>query len=171
MLVQLTMRGFLWDPPRVPHITTSHGSLILLEGVWPLQTFPYFAHWFAVRVTLQDGQSRTVRQFHFTDWTEHGVPCSGETFIEFIGQVHKTKEQFGHDGPITVHCRSVDSVACPVTAEHQHHGCQVIITPMRVIIAPFPPPRPLSFTRLLPSPVSGGVRVSPKENSCSNYRP
>lgn len=55
--------------------------------------------------TLQDGQSRTVRQFQFTDWPEQGVPKSGEGFIDFIGQVHKTKEQFGQDGPISVHCR------------------------------------------------------------------
>lgn len=54
---------------------------------------------------LQDGQSRTVRQFQFTDWPEQGVPKSGEGFIDFIGQVHKTKEQFGQDGPIAVHCR------------------------------------------------------------------
>lgn len=54
---------------------------------------------------FQDGQSRTVRQFQFTDWPEQGVPKSGEGFIDFIGQVHKTKEQFGQDGPISVHCR------------------------------------------------------------------
>ena len=53
----------------------------------------------------RDGQSRTIRQFHFTDWPEQGVPKSGEGFIDFIGQVHKTKEQFGQEGPITVHCR------------------------------------------------------------------
>ncbi|MED6237956.1 hypothetical protein ATANTOWER_001515 [Ataeniobius toweri] len=53
----------------------------------------------------RDGQSRTVRQFQFTDWPEQGVPKSGEGFIDFIGQVHKTKEQFGQDGPISVHCR------------------------------------------------------------------
>ncbi|KAG8188904.1 hypothetical protein JTE90_014959 [Oedothorax gibbosus] len=52
----------------------------------------------------RDGQSRTIRQFHFTDWPEQGVPKSGDGFIEFIGQVHKTKEQFGQEGPITVHC-------------------------------------------------------------------
>lgn len=56
-------------------------------------------------VSYQDGQSRTVRQFQFTDWPEQGVPKSGEGFIDFIGQVHKTKEQFGQDGPISVHCR------------------------------------------------------------------
>ncbi|XP_043430627.1 receptor-type tyrosine-protein phosphatase F isoform X19 [Prionailurus bengalensis] len=52
----------------------------------------------------RDGQSRTIRQFQFTDWPEQGVPKTGEGFIDFIGQVHKTKEQFGQDGPITVHC-------------------------------------------------------------------
>ncbi|XP_024937646.1 tyrosine-protein phosphatase Lar isoform X10 [Cephus cinctus] len=52
----------------------------------------------------RDGASRTVRQFQFTDWPEQGVPKSGDGFIDFIGQVHKTKEQFGQDGPITVHC-------------------------------------------------------------------
>ncbi|XP_059156941.1 tyrosine-protein phosphatase Lar-like isoform X3 [Physella acuta] len=52
----------------------------------------------------RDGQSRTIRQFQFTDWPEQGVPKSGEGFIDFIGQVHKTKEQFGQEGPISVHC-------------------------------------------------------------------
>jgi len=66
-----------------------------------------------VMIVVQDGQSRTVRQFQFTDWPEHGLPSGGETFIEFIGQVHKTKEQFGHEGPITVHCRFVRSACSP----------------------------------------------------------
>ncbi|XP_064865224.1 receptor-type tyrosine-protein phosphatase F-like isoform X7 [Oncorhynchus nerka] len=52
----------------------------------------------------RDGQSRTIRQFQFTDWPEQGVPKTGEGFIDFIGQVHKTKEQFGQDGPISAHC-------------------------------------------------------------------
>ena len=52
----------------------------------------------------RDGQSRTVRQFQFVDWPEQGVPKSSESIIELIGQVHKTKEQFGQTGPITVHC-------------------------------------------------------------------
>ena len=52
----------------------------------------------------RDGQSRTVRQFQFVDWPEQGVPKSGESIIELIGQVHKTKEQFGQTGPIAVHC-------------------------------------------------------------------
>ena len=55
----------------------------------------------------RDGQSRTVRQFQFTDWPEQGVPKLGGEFTDFVGQVHKTKEQFGQEGPITVHCRYV----------------------------------------------------------------
>lgn len=69
-------------------------------------------------LSSQDGQSRTVRQFQFTDWPEQGVPKSGEGFIDFIGQVHKTKEQFGQDGPISVHCRWVT----------YQHNPQTIIT-------------------------------------------
>ncbi|XP_050443629.1 tyrosine-protein phosphatase Lar isoform X3 [Adelges cooleyi] len=63
----------------------------------------YILREFKVTDTTDNG-SRTVRQFQFTDWPEQGVPKSAEGFIDFIGQVHKTKEQFGQEGPITVHC-------------------------------------------------------------------
>ncbi|VEL20272.1 unnamed protein product [Protopolystoma xenopodis] len=53
----------------------------------------------------RDGESRTVRQFQFTKWPDQIVPRNGDNFIDLIGQVHKTKDQFGQDGPITVHCR------------------------------------------------------------------
>ncbi|CAF3445160.1 unnamed protein product [Rotaria socialis] len=52
----------------------------------------------------RDGQCRTIRHFLYTEWPEQGVPKAGEGFIDVIGQVHKTKEGFGQDGPIVVHC-------------------------------------------------------------------
>uniref|UniRef100_A0A158QEZ1 Protein-tyrosine-phosphatase n=3 Tax=Hymenolepis diminuta TaxID=6216 RepID=A0A158QEZ1_HYMDI len=52
----------------------------------------------------RDGVSRTIRQFQYTEWPEVGVPSNSEAFTNFISQIHKTKEQFGQDGPITVHC-------------------------------------------------------------------
>ncbi|CAI4231085.1 unnamed protein product [Auanema sp. JU1783] len=55
---------------------------------------------------IQSGLSRTVRHFQFTDWPEQGPPKSAEMFIDFIQQVHRTKAQFGADGPIAVHCIS-----------------------------------------------------------------
>ena len=60
---------------------------------------------FRVRHSESETHNRTIRQFQFLDWAEQGVPRSGESLIDFIGQVHKTKEQFGQEGPITVHCR------------------------------------------------------------------
>ncbi|NXV49982.1 PTPRD phosphatase, partial [Uria aalge] len=69
----------------------------------------------------RDGQSRTVRQFQFTDWPEQGVPKSGEGFIDFIGQVHKTKEQFGQDGPISVHCRTGVFITLSIVLERMRY--------------------------------------------------
>lgn len=44
---------------------------------------------------------RTVRGgFQFTDWPEQGVPKSGEgASLTSSAKLHKTKEQFGQDGP------------------------------------------------------------------------
>ncbi|KHN75199.1 Tyrosine-protein phosphatase Lar-like [Toxocara canis] len=57
------------------------------------------------RITdTQRGQTRTIRHFQYTEWPEQGPPKSAELFIDFIHQVHRTKTQFGVEGPITVHC-------------------------------------------------------------------
>uniref|UniRef100_A0AC34PW97 Protein-tyrosine-phosphatase n=1 Tax=Panagrolaimus sp. JU765 TaxID=591449 RepID=A0AC34PW97_9BILA len=50
------------------------------------------------------GRTRTLRHFQFVDWPEQGVPVRAETFLDFVSQVHKTKSQFGVNGPICVHC-------------------------------------------------------------------
>jgi len=74
--------------------------------VEPLNTYDgtlYICREFKV-TDARDGQSRILRQFHFTQWPEQGVPNSGEGFIEFIGQVQKVRDEYGQDGPITVHC-------------------------------------------------------------------
>lgn len=68
----------------------------------------------------RDGQSRTVRQFQFTDWPEQGVPKLGGEFTDFVGQVHKTKEQFGQEGPITVHCRYVHTCSTCLDVQYLH---------------------------------------------------
>ena len=51
--------------------------------------------------------TRTVRQFQYTEWPEQGVPSgprAAEGLLDFVGQVHKTREQFGVQGPVVVHC-------------------------------------------------------------------
>jgi len=87
----------------------------------------------------RDGASRTVRQFQFIDWPEQGVPKSGDCFIDFIGQVHKTKEQFGQDGPITVHCsagvgRTGVFIALSIVLERmQYEGVVDIFQTVRIL--------------------------------------
>ncbi|XP_059489517.1 tyrosine-protein phosphatase Lar-like isoform X2 [Neocloeon triangulifer] len=87
----------------------------------------------------RDGQSRTIRQFQFVDWPEQGVPKSGEGFIDFIGQVHKTKEQFGQEGPITVHCsagvgRTGVFIALSIVLERmQYEGIVDVFQTVRIL--------------------------------------
>lgn len=99
---QYILREFKVTDARVSHMFEDNTILV---------TESSSSHWCSC-LSPQDGQSRTVRQFQFTDWPEQGVPKSGEGFIDFIGQVHKTKEQFGQDGPIAVHCRCVSIILC-----------------------------------------------------------
>ena len=61
-----------------------------------------------------------------------GVPKSGEGFIDFIGQVHKTKEQFGQEGPITVHCsagvgRTGVFVSLSIVLERMRYGTRIVL--------------------------------------------
>jgi len=63
------------------------------------------------KVTDEAHHSRTIRQFQFIDWAVdcHGraigdVPLNSERFVDFVRQLHQTKQQFGSVGPICVHC-------------------------------------------------------------------
>lgn len=106
MWLSFYLNMFLTPPPPTPLFFLSGKNYICCCGLytgWLFLASSSVAGYVAFFV--KDGQSRTVRQFQFTDWPEQGVPKSGEGFIDFIGQVHKTKEQFGQDGPISVHCR------------------------------------------------------------------
>ncbi|NXK56754.1 PTPRJ phosphatase, partial [Chauna torquata] len=49
-------------------------------------------------------ESRTVRQFHFTSWPDHGVPETTDLLINFRHLVHEYSSQNPIDSPILVHC-------------------------------------------------------------------
>ncbi|XP_072095506.1 receptor-type tyrosine-protein phosphatase epsilon isoform X5 [Mobula birostris] len=46
---------------------------------------------------------RTVRQFHFHDWPEIGIPAEGKGMIDLIAAVQKQQQKSGNH-PIIVHC-------------------------------------------------------------------
>ncbi|MGH0137651.1 UNVERIFIED_CONTAM: hypothetical protein FKN15_063747 [Acipenser sinensis] len=49
-------------------------------------------------------ESRTVRQFHFTAWPDHGVPDNTATLIQFRALVRKFLDNQERSGPAIVHC-------------------------------------------------------------------
>lgn len=59
----------------------------------------------ACRYVFQKGhhEIRELRQFHFTSWPDHGVPCYATGLLGFIRQVKFLNPPDA--GPIVVHCR------------------------------------------------------------------
>lgn len=52
-------------------------------------------------------ETRTVYQYHFTAWPDHGVPSDPGCVLNFLHEVNKRQESIESAGPITVHCRCV----------------------------------------------------------------
>ncbi|KAF0034372.1 hypothetical protein F2P81_012130 [Scophthalmus maximus] len=48
---------------------------------------------------------RELRQFHFTSWPDHGVPCYATGLLGFIRQVKFLNPPDA--GPIVAHCRGI----------------------------------------------------------------
>ncbi|XP_049605932.1 receptor-type tyrosine-protein phosphatase N2 isoform X2 [Syngnathus scovelli] len=51
---------------------------------------------------LHTNETRTVTQFHFLSWMDHGVPSSARTLLDFRRKVNKCYR--GRSCPIIVHC-------------------------------------------------------------------
>ncbi|KFD70875.1 hypothetical protein M514_01174 [Trichuris suis] len=92
----------------------------------------------------RNGQSKTVRHFQYTEWPEQGVPKSSDLLVDFIGQVHKTRQQFGQEGPIVVHCstgvgRTGVFIALSIVLERIRFECVVdIFTVVKLLRAQRP---------------------------------
>uniref|UniRef100_A0A5S6QAL2 protein-tyrosine-phosphatase n=1 Tax=Trichuris muris TaxID=70415 RepID=A0A5S6QAL2_TRIMR len=92
----------------------------------------------------RNGQSKTVRHFQYTEWPEQGVPKSSDLLVDFVGQVHKTRQQFGQEGPIVVHCstgvgRTGVFIALSIVLERIRFECVVdIFTVVKLLRAQRP---------------------------------
>ena len=60
--------------------------------------------WTFDSVLFNQGEGRTIRQYHFTGWPDHGIPETLE-LVHFLKQVQSC-EYYGQ-GPMLVHCRFV----------------------------------------------------------------
>ena len=58
----------------------------------------------------QDGESRVVKQFHYTTWPDHGVPKFSSSLLLLRQKIR------AHDrldmGPPVIHCRYVTLTLC-----------------------------------------------------------
>uniref|UniRef100_UPI00398F8DD5 receptor-type tyrosine-protein phosphatase eta isoform X2 n=1 Tax=Pristiophorus japonicus TaxID=55135 RepID=UPI00398F8DD5 len=52
----------------------------------------------------KSGEKRSLRQFHFTGWPDHGVPSTTAVLIEFRNLVRQYINQHPMSGPTVVHC-------------------------------------------------------------------
>ncbi|XP_058873504.1 receptor-type tyrosine-protein phosphatase H-like [Acipenser ruthenus] len=52
----------------------------------------------------KSSESRTVKQFHFNAWPDHGVPDNTATLIQFRALVRKFLDNRERNGPAIVHC-------------------------------------------------------------------
>lgn len=60
--------------------------------------------WFFLAL-LQGNTERTVWQYHFRTWPDHGVPSDPGGVLDFLEEVHHKQEGIMDAGPVVVHCR------------------------------------------------------------------
>ncbi|KAL8180055.1 UNVERIFIED_CONTAM: protein tyrosine phosphatase, non-receptor type 11 [Gekko kuhli] len=52
----------------------------------------------------QGNTERTVWQYHFRTWPDHGVPSDPGGVLDFLEEVHHKQESIAESGPVVVHC-------------------------------------------------------------------
>lgn len=62
---------------------------------------------------VKTAETRSVRQFHFTAWPDHGVPETTELLIGFRHLVREHMDQYSKHSPTVVHCRSGNNAQPP----------------------------------------------------------
>nr|XP_019957680.1 PREDICTED: receptor-type tyrosine-protein phosphatase eta-like [Paralichthys olivaceus] len=77
------------------NITVTTTSDIPLED-WTIREFDV--------KNLKTAETRSVRQFHFTAWPDHGVPQTTELLINFRHLVREHMDQYSRHSPTVVHC-------------------------------------------------------------------
>ncbi|XP_029379136.1 receptor-type tyrosine-protein phosphatase beta-like isoform X5 [Echeneis naucrates] len=77
------------------NITVTTTSEIPLED-WTIRDFDI--------KNVKTAETRSVRQFHFTAWPDHGVPETTELLISFRHLVREHMDQYSRHSPTVVHC-------------------------------------------------------------------
>ena len=88
-------------------------KLINVKFLKSIQFEDYILREFIVRKELSKKNSpndlkhdsRTVYQFQYLTWSDHGVPENIQNTLNFIEHFNQIYKEIGNKKPITVHCR------------------------------------------------------------------
>lgn len=78
------------------------------KGVWGQS-----CRW-STLLCFQGNTERTVWQYHFRAWPDHGVPTDPGGVLDFLEEVNLKQESIMDAGPIAVHCRYADTQASEI---------------------------------------------------------
>ena len=53
---------------------------------------------------------RTIYQFHYTGWPDHGVPKDPSPVLHILHEVNSRQQSIPMAGPIIVHCRYMEII-------------------------------------------------------------
>ncbi|XP_062245321.1 receptor-type tyrosine-protein phosphatase eta isoform X2 [Platichthys flesus] len=84
-----------FDTKNCENITVTTTSDIPLDD-WTIRDFDI--------KNVKTAETRSVRQFHFTAWPDHGVPETTELLIDFRHLVREHMDQYSRHSPTVVHC-------------------------------------------------------------------
>ncbi|XP_072526999.1 receptor-type tyrosine-protein phosphatase eta [Salminus brasiliensis] len=77
------------------NLTVTTTSEIIMED-WTIRDFHV--------KNVKTAETRSIRQFHFTAWPDHGVPETTELLINFRHLVREHMDQYSRHSPTLVHC-------------------------------------------------------------------
>ncbi|XP_051915969.1 receptor-type tyrosine-protein phosphatase eta-like isoform X2 [Hippocampus zosterae] len=85
------------------HSSTRHFEYIRVTTTSEIPLDDWTIRDFEIK-NVKTAETRSVRQFHFTAWPDHGVPETTELLISFRHLVREHMDQYSTNSPTVVHC-------------------------------------------------------------------
>ncbi|XP_077372151.1 receptor-type tyrosine-protein phosphatase eta isoform X2 [Festucalex cinctus] len=85
------------------HSSTKHFEYIRVTTTSEIPLDDWTIRDFEIK-NVKTAETRSVRQFHFTAWPDHGVPETTELLISFRHLVREHMDQYSINSPTVVHC-------------------------------------------------------------------
>ncbi|XP_037111316.1 receptor-type tyrosine-protein phosphatase eta isoform X2 [Syngnathus acus] len=85
------------------HSSTKHYEYIRVTTTSEIPLDDWTIRDFEIK-NVKTAETRSIRQFHFTAWPDHGVPETTELLISFRHLVREHMDQYSTNSPTVVHC-------------------------------------------------------------------